>query len=120
MSHQHPANNPQTAKGQKPATQKPTDDIEGEGSYTATHNYDAGVEKSVERGDYEKLGQEAAKALDGPEGKDLKAAEQAGKQGPKHLANQKDQPQKNGPSNKPNEKVDQKGSIDRKGNKDRH
>ena len=55
--------------------------VEGEGSYTATHNYDAGVERSVAEGRTEELAQKAAKALDGPEGDELRKAEQAAKQG---------------------------------------
>jgi hypothetical protein len=55
--------------------------VEGEGSYTATHNYDEGVRESVKKGDAEKLGRAAKKALDGAEGDELRNAEQAGKQG---------------------------------------
>ena len=42
--------------------------VEGEGSYSATHRYDAGVARSVAKGDTERLAQQAAKALDDPEG----------------------------------------------------
>ncbi|MEO7113896.1 MAG: hypothetical protein ABI183_25875 [Polyangiaceae bacterium] len=69
-------------------TKKPSDTkqseqngVEGEGSYTATHNYDRGLQDSVKKGDSEKLGQEAKKALDGPEGDELRKAEKAGKSG---------------------------------------
>lgn len=69
-------------------TKKPVDTkqseqggVEGEGSYTATHNYDRGVQESVKKGDSEKLGQEAKKALEGAEGDELRNAEKAGKQG---------------------------------------
>jgi hypothetical protein len=55
--------------------------VEGEGSYTATHNYDQGVRESVKKGNSEKLGQAAEKALEGPEGEELRQAEKAGKQG---------------------------------------
>jgi hypothetical protein len=55
--------------------------LEGEGSYTATHNYDEGVARSVAAGKTEELGKKAAKALDGPEGDELRAAEKAAKQG---------------------------------------
>jgi hypothetical protein len=55
--------------------------MEGEGSYTATRRYDEGVAKSVAAGDTEKLAKEAAQALDGPEGTELRKAEQAAKQG---------------------------------------
>jgi hypothetical protein len=72
-------NNEQT---KKPATkQTEQGGVEGEGSYTATHNYDEGVRESVKKGNSEKLGQEAKKALDGAEGEELRNAEKAGKQG---------------------------------------
>ena len=58
--------------------------LEGEGSYSAARRYDAGVARSVEKGDAEKLGEEAAKALDGAEGKELRKAEQAAKHGHAH------------------------------------
>ncbi|CAN5717586.1 hypothetical protein BH09MYX1_BH09MYX1_00160 [soil metagenome] len=53
--------------------------IEGEGSYTATHNYNDGVKKSVEAGKTEELAEKAKKALDGKEGASLKEAEQEAK-----------------------------------------
>ena len=55
--------------------------VEGEGSYKATHNYDEGVARSVAAGKTDELAQKAAKALDGPEGNELRAAERAAKQG---------------------------------------
>lgn len=55
--------------------------VEGEGSYTATHRYDEGVERSVAEGKTEELAKKAAKALDGPEGDELRKAEAAAKQG---------------------------------------
>jgi hypothetical protein len=69
-------------------TKKPVDTkqseqqgVEGEGSYTATHNYDRAVQDSVKKGNSERLGQEAKKALDGAEGEELRNAEKAGKAG---------------------------------------
>jgi hypothetical protein len=56
-------------------------EMEGEGSYTAARHYDEGVERSVAKGDTERLANEAAKALDGPEGAELRKAEQAAKHG---------------------------------------
>jgi hypothetical protein len=53
---------------------------EGEGSRTATRRYDQGAEQAardVER--VKKAADEAEKALEGPEGDDLKAAEERGK-----------------------------------------
>lgn len=55
--------------------------LEGEGSYTATRRYDAGVERSVAEGKTDELARKAAAALDGPEGDELRKAEQAAKQG---------------------------------------
>lgn len=72
------------AEGEGMIAPDPEDDkskVEGEGSYTATHNYDAGVERSVAEGKTEELAKKAAKALDGPEGEELRRAEQAAKQG---------------------------------------
>ena len=55
--------------------------LEGEGSYTATRRYDEGVERSVAEGKTDELARKAAAALDGPEGDDLRKAEQAAKNG---------------------------------------
>ncbi len=56
-------------------------DAGGEGNYDATRRYNAGVEKSVKKGDAEELAEEAKKALEGPEGEELRKAEKEGKQG---------------------------------------
>jgi hypothetical protein len=55
--------------------------LEGEGSYTATRNYDRAQEKFIakNRGRIGKLAKDAEKALEGPEGKSLRAAEKAGR-----------------------------------------
>lgn len=58
-----------------------TEGVEGEGSYTASRRYREGLERSVKKGDSNKLADEAAKALEGPEGDALRAAEQSAKQG---------------------------------------
>jgi hypothetical protein len=55
--------------------------VEGEGRYTATHHYREGLERSLPKGDAERLAEEAARALDGPEGKELRRAEQDAKHG---------------------------------------
>lgn len=55
--------------------------LEGEGSYTATRRYDEGVERSVAEGKTDELARKAAAALDGPEGDELRKAEQAAKRG---------------------------------------
>jgi hypothetical protein len=56
-------------------------DVQGEGNYDATHHYDEGVKKSVEKGDAEELAKKAEKALEGPEGDELRKAEEEGKRG---------------------------------------
>jgi hypothetical protein len=55
--------------------------LEGEGSYTATRNYDRGTEKFIakNRGKIAKMAKDAEKALEGPEGKSLRAAERKAK-----------------------------------------
>jgi 4a-hydroxytetrahydrobiopterin dehydratase len=64
--------------------------LEGEGSYTGTRAYDAGVARSIASGQTDALAQAARAALDGPEGASLRAAEQVGKAGkPGHSANGK-------------------------------
>ena len=55
--------------------------LEGEGSYTATRRYDEGVERSIAEGKTDELARKAAAALDGPEGAELRNAEQAAKHG---------------------------------------
>lgn len=52
---------------------------EGEGSKSADRHYREGVQKTVESGRVEELGEEAAEALDGEEGDELREAEEAGK-----------------------------------------
>jgi hypothetical protein len=53
---------------------------EGEGSRTATGRYDAGADKAArDAAHVKRSGQEAQKALEGPKGKDLQAAEARGK-----------------------------------------
>jgi len=55
--------------------------LEGEGSYTATRAYDAGVERIVATGKVDELADKAVEVLDGAEGAELRKAEQAAKQG---------------------------------------
>ena len=60
-------------KKQKKASSR----LEGEGSYTAARNYDRGTEDFVKRnrGKIAKMARDAEAALEGPEGKSLRAAE---------------------------------------------
>jgi len=55
--------------------------LEGEGSYTATRNFDKAQQSFVEknRGRIGKMGKDAQRALEGPEGKSLRAAEKKAK-----------------------------------------
>ena len=56
-------------------------DVQGEGNYDATRRYDEGVKKSVEKGNAAELADKAKKALEGPEGDELRKAEEIGKKG---------------------------------------
>jgi len=55
--------------------------VEGEGSYTAARNYDREQRDFVARNKSRipKMAKDAEKALEGPEGKTLRAAEKVGK-----------------------------------------
>jgi hypothetical protein len=55
--------------------------LEGEGSYTAARNYDRAQEGFVKRnrGKIGKMAKDAETALEGPEGKSLRAAEKKGR-----------------------------------------
>ena len=55
---------------------------EGEGNRTAARRYAAGVKSTVQQGDVDEHASEAAEALDGPEGDELRRAEQQAKRGP--------------------------------------
>lgn len=57
--------------------------LEGEGSYSGTRGYNAGLAEHVRKADVSGLAKKAAKALDGKEGASLKKAEKAGKSGPR-------------------------------------
>jgi hypothetical protein len=63
-------------------SQTPTNANEGEGNRTAARNYDAGVAKTVASGKVDEKAREAAEALDGDEGEELRRAEERGKQPP--------------------------------------
>jgi hypothetical protein len=57
--------------------------VEGEGSYTASRRYRAGLEKSVASGKSDELARKAQKAYDGKEGAELRKAEAEAKKGKK-------------------------------------
>lgn len=56
-------------------------EVQGEGNYDATRRYNEGVKKSVEKGNAEELAMKAKKALEGPEGDELREAEEKGREG---------------------------------------
>lgn len=58
-----------------------TNDVQGEGNYDATRRYNEGLGKSVKKGDSDELAEKAKQALEGPEGDELREAEEIGKQG---------------------------------------
>jgi hypothetical protein len=64
-------------------SKKSTQPLEGEGSYEATRRYNEHLRAAVEAGGAEAAADAARRALEGPEGAELKRAEQRGKAGPK-------------------------------------
>ncbi len=65
----------------KPTRNKDSSRLEGEGSYSATRNYNAGLRRALAKQDTEGLAEKARRALEGPEGPSLKRAESIGKRG---------------------------------------
>jgi hypothetical protein len=57
----------------------PADDNEGEGNKSADRRYREGVKHTIDSGQVEKKAKEAEKAVDGPEGQELRRAEEAAK-----------------------------------------
>jgi hypothetical protein len=77
MSHPHPKKADEK-QPEKPAVA--TSGNEGEGSRSAARAYDAGAQKAAkDTKKVESLAEEAKEALDGPEGEELRKAEQRGK-----------------------------------------
>ncbi len=66
---------------QKASQQAQSGDVEGEGNHTADRRYREGVERSVKGGGLEEHAKEAARALDGPEGDELREAQEATRNG---------------------------------------
>jgi hypothetical protein len=52
---------------------------EGEGSRTAARQYNEGVQSHIRKGNVDKEAHDAAKAVEGSEGEDLRQAEETGK-----------------------------------------
>ncbi len=63
---------------------KPNDRIEGEGSYSATRDYNVRTAKFMEKGKVEKAARDAENAIDSPEGAELAKAEEKGKSKARH------------------------------------
>jgi len=55
--------------------------MEGEGSYSGTRAYNEATEKFIKAGKVQRAAEEAERALDSPEGKELRRAERKGKAG---------------------------------------
>ncbi|AGP41933.1 hypothetical protein BE04_13690 [Sorangium cellulosum] len=68
-------------ENQKATQQTQSADIEGEGNHTADRRYREGVQRSVKDGKIEQHAEEAAEALDGPEGDALREAQEATRRG---------------------------------------
>jgi len=79
----HPGVSPAPAAARPPGDpRRPQgDELEGEGSYSAAQRYREGLEQSVSEGATKRLAEEAAEALDSPEGASLRKAEEAAKHG---------------------------------------
>jgi hypothetical protein len=60
--------------------------VEGEGSYEATRRYDKKLEKFVhdKKSEIPGMAKDAEKAIEGPEGEELRKAEEIGKSKAKH------------------------------------
>jgi hypothetical protein len=70
----------------KDKSKKSDQTLEGEGSYSATRRYNAGLAQAVASGELEAGAQAARQAMAGPEGKELKRAAEQAKKGPKQAA----------------------------------
>lgn len=71
---------PKNVDPKKPQNADPELQNEGEGSRTGTRRYDEGAEKAAkDPAHVKKAAQAAADALEGPEGKALREAEERGK-----------------------------------------
>jgi hypothetical protein len=68
----------------KPTNDKPKN--QGEGDYDAARRYDEKLEKFVhdKKGEIPKMAEDAEKAIEGPEGPELRRAEETGKSRAKH------------------------------------
>ena len=67
----------------------PSEPLEGEGSYTATRDYNEHLKESIESGDLEEGAEEARRAMEGPEAEELLKAAAKAKAGPKPVSQAK-------------------------------
>ncbi len=67
----------------KDESKKSESELEGEGSYSATRKYNQHLGEAIASGDIEAAADDARRAIEGPEGPELRRAEQQGKAGPK-------------------------------------
>jgi len=75
----------QDSKGRSASSSTPR--VEGEGSYSATRAYNKNLRQAIKDDESIKRGADAArKAVEGPEGAELRAAEKKGKAGPRAKA----------------------------------
>lgn len=56
--------------------------LEGEGSYSATRDYNRHLERDLQSRDVDKSAAKARQALEGSEARELREAEEKGKRGP--------------------------------------
>jgi hypothetical protein len=57
----------------------PQGDVTGEGNYDASRRYRQGLEQTVKKGNAEELAEQAKKDLEGPQGDELREAEERAK-----------------------------------------
>ncbi len=80
----------------KTSEPKKSPDLQGEGNYDATKKYDNGLTDYLKKGTSDEAAEKARRAIDGPEGEELRLAEQEAKKGP--------MPKRAKPTAKPNGK----------------
>ena len=81
--HRAESDEPMDEEGQLEADDE--SENEGEGSRTAARNYNQGLKQNMAKGQTEEDAKRAERAIEGPEGEELKRAEQEGKRGePRH------------------------------------
>lgn len=72
---------------QKPGEASATEQaLEGEGSYSATRRYNERLAEAIDSGEISAGAEAARRAVEGPEGEELRRAAEAAKHGPKKHA----------------------------------